>query len=99
MSAAPRRGRKAPPLKISPQALEAFIGISLDPDRAASALSRATAAAEAFLGSPLPSPPSHPLRQGIFLFASQLLMLPDDSPAAEPSLITRAMWQAHASAP
>jgi hypothetical protein len=100
MSTASRRRRKPPPLQISPAALEDFIGTPLDHDRAASALDRATAAAEDFLQAPIPSYPSHPLRQGIFLHAAQLLMLPEDSPAAaQPSLLARAMWQAHASAP
>jgi hypothetical protein len=96
------RRRKAPPpppLDLSPEALEAFIGTTIDADRARPALERATAAAEAFIGQSIPDPCPHALRQGIFLFASQLLMLPDGSPAAEPSLVTRAMWQAHVSTP
>jgi hypothetical protein len=96
------RRRKAPPpppLDLSLEALEGFIGTTVDADRARPALERATAAAEAFIGRPIPDPCPHPIRQGIFLYASQLLMLPDDSLAAEPSLVTRAMWQAHVSTP
>jgi hypothetical protein len=99
---APTRRRKAPPpppLDISPQALESFIGTDIEADRALPALATATAAAEAFIGAPIPNPCPHPIRQGIFLFAAQLLLLPPNSPAAEPSLVTRAMWQAHASNP
>ena len=96
------RRRKAPPppsLDLSPEALEAFIGTDIDPERARAALDRATAAAEAFIGQAILDTCPHTIRQGIFLYASQLLMLPDDSPAAEPSLVTRAMWQAHVSTP
>jgi hypothetical protein len=98
------RRRKAPPppqppLDLSLEALEGFIGTTIDADRARPALERATAAAAAFIGRPITDPCSHPIRQGIFLYASQLLMLPDGSPAAEPSLVTRAMWQAHVSTP
>jgi hypothetical protein len=100
---APRRRRKAsppPPLEVSTAALEAFIGASIiDAACASAAMERATAAAEAFTGQPIPDPCSHALRHGIFLYASKLLMLPDDSPAAEPSLIVRAMWRNHVSAP
>jgi|LakMenEpi03Aug12_release.lakeMendotaPanAssembly.Ray.scaffolds.fasta_scaffold223590_5 hypothetical protein len=97
----PRRRRKAPqppPLEVSAAELEAFIGAGIDADRAGAALERACAAAEAFIGQPIPDPCPHPIRQGIFLYASQLLLLADDSPAAEPSLIVRAMWRNHVSA-
>jgi hypothetical protein len=101
---APRRRRKAspppPPLEVSTAALEAFIGASIiDPARASAAMKRATAAAEAFTGQPIPDPCPHALRHGVLLYASQLLILPDNSPAAEPSLIVRAMWRNHVSAP
>jgi hypothetical protein len=89
----------APPLDLSLEALEGFIGAPIDPERGAPALERAIAAAEAFIGQAILDICPHPIRQGIFLYASQLLMLPDDSPAAEPSLVTRAMWQAHVSTP
>lgn len=95
-----RKAPSSPPLDLSIKALEGFIGTTIDPDRARPALERATAAAESFLGLPIPDPCPHLIRQGIFLFAFQLLMLPDDSPAAaEPPLVARAMWQTHVSTP
>jgi hypothetical protein len=99
---ASRRRRKAPqppPLEVSAAALDAFIGAGIDADRAGAALEQAIAAAEAFIGQPIPDPCPHPIRQGIFLYASQLLLLPDGSSAAEPSLVSRAFWQAHVSTP
>lgn len=94
-----RKNSQPPPLDLSIATLEAFIGAPIDHDRARFALERATAAAEAFIGRAILDTCSHYIRQGIFLYASQLLLLPDGSPAAEPSLVSRAFWQAHVSTP
>jgi len=93
-----RSTRKAPQLSIEVRDLAAFMGTDLDQSAAEQALVRATAAAAAEIGAPVPEHPSHILRQGSLLLASQLLLAGDDADDLPIPLTVRFYWRLHASA-
>jgi hypothetical protein len=88
---------EAPEQPATIDTLADFVGTS-QPDRAkmAQALDLAREAAAAFTGRPVPEQMSHPLRQGVQLLASRLLLTgqlqgpvqPDDIP-----LVVRYYWR------
>jgi hypothetical protein len=93
-----RSTRKAPQLSIEVRDLAAFMGTELEQTAAERALEQATAAAAAEIGAPVPEHPSHNLRQGILLLASQLLMAGADADDLPIPLTVRFYWRLHASA-
>jgi hypothetical protein len=93
-----RSTRKAQQLSIEVRDLAAFMGTELEPTAAERALEQATAAAETKIGAPVPEHPTHNLRQGILLLASQLLMAGDDADELPIPLTVRFYWRLHASA-
>lgn len=87
----------APDQPVTVDTLASFVGSQKpDRDRMAQALELAREAAEAFTGKPVPEQMSHPMRQGVQLLASRLLLtgqLDSPVPLDEIPLVVRYYWR------
>ena len=87
----------APDQPATVDTLAQFVGTAApDRDKMAKALDLARDAAAAFTGQPVPEQLSHPLRQGVQLLASQLLITEKLSSPVQPEdipLVVRYYWR------